>query len=41
MKEGGKKATNVSKIKEVLQGPDESLSQFMSSCVRPSAYTSL
>jgi hypothetical protein len=28
MKEGGKKATNVSKTSEVLQGPDESPSQF-------------
>jgi hypothetical protein len=28
MKEGGKKAMNVSKTSEVLQGPDESTSQF-------------
>jgi hypothetical protein len=28
MKEGGKKATNMSKTSEVLQGPDESPSQF-------------
>jgi hypothetical protein len=28
MKEGGKKAMNMSKTSEVLQGPDESPSQF-------------
>jgi hypothetical protein len=28
MKEGGKKAMNMSKISEVLQGPDESSCQF-------------
>jgi hypothetical protein len=41
MKEGGTKATNMTKTTEVLQEPDKSPSPFMSSCVRPSACTPL
>jgi hypothetical protein len=39
IKEGGKKAMNTSKTSEVLQGPDESPSQYMSICVWPSTFT--
>jgi hypothetical protein len=35
MKEGGRKAMNMSKTLEFLQGPDKSSASFMSICVRP------
>jgi hypothetical protein len=37
--EGGEKFMNISKASEVLQGPHESLSQFLSVCLRPSTCT--
>jgi hypothetical protein len=40
MKQGGKKAMNISKTSEVLQGPDESSSQFYEQlCVAFCLYT--
>jgi hypothetical protein len=41
VKEGGKKAINMSKTTEVLQGPDESPSQFYEAYVRLSICTQL